>query len=233
MADSGVDTVAGAEAVFARTAARYRAGDRFTRFYVGAKLRRDPVHADLLALGAAEPFGRVADMGCGRGQLAVALLMGGCATAVEGVDYAGAALRHACRAAAGLNFTARRQDLATDPTVPPCDTVLLVDVLYLLGRPAALALLAAAAAAASSRVLVRTHDPALGWRGRLTVTLERWWRPILPNTGRHVDPVSPALVVAALQEAGFTVSAAPCWRGTPFSNVLLVGRRTRMANDAA
>ena len=227
MARAYDDTSASAKAVFVRTAARYRAGDRFTWFYVGAKLRSDPVHADLLALGAAEPFGRVADVGCGRGQLAVALLVGGCASAVEGCDYAGAALHHARQAAAGLNFTAREQDLATDQTVPPCDTVLLIDVLYLLGRPVALALLAASAASARSRVLVRTHDPALGWRGRLTTTLERWWRPFLPNTGRRVDPVSPALVAATLEEAGFTVSAAPCWRGTPFSNVLVVARRAR------
>ena len=225
MARAADDTCKAWEAVFVRTAARYRAGDRFTWFYVRSKLRRDPVHADLLALGAAAPFGRVADMGCGRGQLAVALLVGGCASAVVGCDYADAALAHARNAAAGLDFTARQQDLAADQTVPPCDTALLIDVLYLLGRPAALALLAAAAASARDLVLVRTHDPALGWRGWLTVTLERWWRPLLPNTGRRVDPVSPAAVAAALGQAGFTVTAAPCWRGTPFSNVLLVARR--------
>lgn len=233
MAPRGYDTSATTEAVFKRTAARYRPGDRFTRFYVGSKLRRDPIHADLLALGTAEPFGRVADVGCGRGQLAVALLVAGCASAVEGCDYAAAALGRARAAAAGLNFTAREQDLAADQTVPACDTVLLVDVLYLLGRPAALALLAAAAAAARSRVLVRTHDPALGWRGRLTVVLERWLRPMLPNTGRRVDPVSPALVVAALRDAGFAVSAAPCWRGTPFSNVLVVARRVARSSVPA
>ena len=226
MARARGDTSATAKAVFARTAARYRAGDRFTWFYVGAKLRSDPIHADLLSLGAGEPFGRVADVGCGRGQLAVALLVGGCASAVEGCDYAGSALGHARSAAAGLNFTAREQDFSIDQTVPPCDTVLLIDVLYLLGRSAALALLAASAAAARSLVLVRTHDPALGWRGRLTVTLERWWRPILPNTGRRVESIPPGLVATALEEAGFTVSAAPCWRGTPFSNVLLIGRRS-------
>ncbi len=225
MARAGDDTSKAAEAVFVRTAARYRTGDRYTWFYVRSKLRRDPVHADLLALGAATPFGQVADMGCGRGQLALALLVAGCASAVVGCDYARSALAQARRAAAGLAFIAREQDFATDQTVPPCDTVLLIDVLYQLGRPAALALLAAAAASASTLVLVRTHDPALGWRGRLTVTLERWWRPLLPNAGRRVDPVSPATVAASLEQAGFTVTTAPCWRGTPFANVLLVARR--------
>jgi hypothetical protein len=103
--------------------------------------------------------------------------------------------------------------------------VLLVDILYLLGRPAALALLQAAASAANRLVLVRTHDPAMGWRGRLTVALEKLGRRITWNSGRQIDPISPATAAAALEAAGFAVSAAPCWRGTPYSNVLLVARR--------
>ena len=213
------------EAIFARTTDRYRGVDKFTFYYVASKLRRDPVNADLLALSQTETFGRVADLGCGRGQLAVALLEGGRASSVAGCDWAGPSLTRAQRAAQGLNFTARVQDLATDQTVPPCDTALLIDVLYLLGRQAALALLQAAAGAASNLVLVRTHDPSLGWRGRLTVTLEHLARRIVWNSGKQVDPISPATVAATLEAAGFTVSAAPCWRGTPYSNVLLVARR--------
>ncbi len=213
------------EEVFARTTDRYRGVDKFTFYYVASKLRRDPVNADLLALGSREPFGHVADLGCGRGQLAVALLEGGRASSVDACDWAGPSVTRAVQAAQGLRFTACTQDLAADQTVPPCDTALLIDILYLLGRPAALALLQAAAAAATRLVLVRTHDPALGWRGKLTVALERLGRRITWNSGRRVDPISPATVAAALEAAGFAVSAAPCWRGTPYSNVLLVGRR--------
>jgi SAM-dependent methyltransferase len=215
------------EAVFVRTTARFRAVDRFTRFYVGFKLRGDPVNFDLLTLGVAEPLGRVADLGCGRGQLAIALLEGGVAASVDGRDYAESSVARARRAASGLNFLGRAQDLSTDPSVPPCDTALLIDILYLLGRPAALALLQAAAAAATRLVVVRTHDPLLGWRGRLTVAAERVVRPLLWNTGKRVDPISPGFVVAALEEAGFAVTMAPCRRGTPYANVLLVGRRVR------
>ncbi len=213
------------EEVFARTTDRYRVVDKFTLYYVASKLRRDPVNSDLLALATTEPFGHVADLGCGRGQLAVALLEGGRARSVDACDWAGPSLVRARHAAQGLNFTARTQDLAADQTVPPCDTALLIDILYLLGRPAALALLRSAAEAAKSLVLVRTHDPALGWRGRLTVNLERLGRRITWNSGRRVDPISPAVAASALEAAGFAVSAAPCWRGTPYSNVLLIARR--------
>jgi len=53
-------------AILDRTAWRYRQCDRFSRHYVASKLRRDPVHADVLALAAREPFGDVIDVGCGR-----------------------------------------------------------------------------------------------------------------------------------------------------------------------
>ena len=210
----------------AETARRYRACPRFTRHYVASKLRRDPVHRAVLALAAsAGGFGDVVDLGCGRGQLGVALLTAGLARSVAGVDRAGPALDDARRAASGLSFEARQADLADAPQVPDCDTVLLVDVLYQLGAGPALRLLRAAAGAARERVLVRTLDPARGWRSRLARGLERagqgWW----PHAGRRVEPLPVPLVLAALRDAGFEADAVPCWEGTPFANVLIVARR--------
>ncbi len=206
-------------------ARRYQACPRFARHYVASKLRRDPVHRDVLALAAREPFGDVVDLGCGRGQLGVALLAAGLARSVLGVDRAGPALADAGHAGAGLPFAVRQGDLAADPSVPACDTVLLVDVLYQLGAGPALTLLRAAAAAARERVVVRTLDPGQGWRSRLAYALEwlgrRWW----PHAGRQVEPLAVPVLLATLREEGFTANAAPCWRGTPFANVLIAARR--------
>lgn len=214
-------------AALAETARRYRACPRFTRHYVASKLRRDPVHREVLAMAAREPFGEVVDLGCGRGQLGVALLAAGLARSVLGVDRAGPALGDARRAAAGLPFTAQHLDLAAGSGVPACDTVLLVDVLYQLGAVPALDLLGGAAAAARRRVIVRTLDPARGWRSRLTDGLERAARPWWPHAGRRVEPLPVAAVIGALERAGFAAEVAPCWQGTPFANVLVVARRAR------
>ncbi len=176
-------------------------------------------------MAAREPFGDVVDLGCGRGQLGVALLAAGLARSVLGMDRPGPALADARRAGAGLPFAVQQADLATDPGVPACDTVLLVDVLYQLGAGPALALLRAAARAARERVIIRTLDPGLGWRSGLATVLERaargWW----PHAGRQVEPLAVPVLIATLRDEGFAASAVPCWQGTPFANVLIAARR--------
>ncbi len=214
-----------ASAALARTAARYRATDRFSRHYVAAKLRRDPVYAALLALATEAPLGEVLDLGCGRGQVALALLEAGLASAVQGFDWPGEALTAAARAGTGLPFRAVPADLATLAVLPAADTVLFIDVLYQIEESAQARLLALAAAAARRRVLVRTLDPGHGARSSFTLALELLGRRFWPNTGETVRPVPPRAIAAQLEAAGFTVTISPCWRGTPFANVLLDARR--------
>ena len=209
----------------ARTARRYHGGRRFTRHYVASKLRTDPVHRAVLAMAAAEPFGDVADVGCGRGQLGLALLEAGGARSVTGLDWAGQALDDARLAGTGMAFTAHAQDLAADPHVAPCDTALVIDLLYVLPQSRALPLLAAVAAAARRRVLVRTLDPGQGWRSRLHLAMERLGRPVWPHAGAVVDPAPISVLTQVLAHAGFAVTVAPCWAGTPFANVLLDAAR--------
>ena len=215
-----------AAGALARTAIRYRACRRFTRHYVASKLRRDPIHRAVLAMAAARPFGTVADIGCGRGQVGLALLEAGGATAVTGLDWAGRSLDDARRAGAGLAFTARAQDLAACPAVPGCDTALLIDVLYTIRQDQAVRLLGSAAAAARSRLLVRTLDPGCGLRGKLHLAMERVGRPFWPHAGAVVDPVPVPVLAAVMEAAGFTVATEPCWQGTPFANVLMTAWRT-------
>ena len=215
----------GDAAVLARAADRYRAAGRFGRHYVSAKLRRDPVYADLLALAGDAGFGDVADVGCGRGQLGVALLEAGAARSVLGLDWNPAHLRQAQRAASGLAFRAVVQDLGCDAALPAADTVVLIDVLYQLDDAAQAALLDSAARAARRCVLVRTADPARGLRSAITRVLEVLFRRVWPHAGARVNALPPAQLAARLEAAGFAVTAAPCWRGTPFANVLLVARR--------
>jgi SAM-dependent methyltransferase len=212
-------------ATFERVARRYRDCGRFARGYVAAKLRRDPVHQHVLALAANEAFGDVVDIGCGRGQLAVALLEAGLARSVLGLDRNAGYLRQACRAATGLAFASALRDLTAARDVPEATTVLLVDVLYQLEAGVQQALVRTAARAARQRILIRALDPDRGMRSALTIGLERLMRRVSPHSGKHVDVLPVATLTEILSEAGFVVSIAPCWRGTPFANVLIIGRR--------
>ena len=211
-------------AVLERTARRYRGCDRFTRSYVRAKVRLDPVHTDILALAAREDFGLVVDIGCGRGQMGVALLEAGSARHVAGLDCNRRALAQARRAAAGLPFHAEHRDLAQDPPLGAADTVLMIDVLYQLDPAAQHALLHAAAGMAPRRILIRTPGPSRGLRIRLLLAWERLFRPIWPTAGSQVNRLPLNRLVRVLQGLGYDSVIAPCSRGTPFSNVLLVAR---------
>jgi 2-polyprenyl-3-methyl-5-hydroxy-6-metoxy-1,4-benzoquinol methylase len=212
-------------ATFERVTQRYWGCSRFAPRYVAGKLRHDPVYREVLALAAREPFGDVVDVGCGRGQLAVALLEAGLACSVLGLDAHQGHLEQARHAAAGLAFTASVRDLSEPQDVLESTTVLLIDVLYQLEAGAQMALLRAAARAARQRILIRTLDPDRGVRSVLTIAMERLMRPVSPHSGKHVDIVPVTRLAKVLSDAGFAVSIVPCWQGTPFANVLIIGRR--------
>jgi SAM-dependent methyltransferase len=214
-------------AALAATAERYRDCGRVAHGYVCSKLRRDPVHRDLLTLAAAEPFGEVVDIGCGRGQLGIALLQAGLAASVTGMDCHAGHLAQAGQAAAGLALHTRLQDLEHGFGALDADTILAIDVLYQLDDAAQERLLQAAAQSARQRIVLRLLDPQRGVRSRLTVGLERLFRGLSPHAGRWVNPWPLARFAAIIEPHGYDIGVTPCWRGTPFANVLLIARRRR------
>lgn len=215
-------------ALLGRIAARYRECGHFAASYVAAKLRYDPLTPMLVRLGASEPFGQVVDAGCGRGQFSCLVLEAGLANHVIGVDVNRHLLEQARLAQRDLSFEARLQDLAVQPALPAGDTVMLLDVLYQMRPSAQGALLDAAAAAARRMIVVRTADPDLGVRAWMTNIMELAARRFWPHSGREVHAQSVEWIANRLIRAGFSVAVAPCRAGTPFSNVLLVAKRTSM-----
>ena len=206
-------------------AARYAGASRFVRGFVAGKLRHDPATPALLRLAARRPFGEVVDLGCGRGQLGIALLAAGLAERLTGLDRDAAKLAEATRAAAGLPARFEGIDLAAlADSVPDCDTLLMVDVLYQLPEPAQRPLLAAAARAARRRVLVRAFDPDRGWRSAAGLAMEVLGRAVRGDRN-PIRPLPLAAVAAPLEAAGFAVSVSPCWGSTPLPNVLLAAER--------
>jgi SAM-dependent methyltransferase len=220
---TGPNNADAAEARF-RAVRRYHDCARFDRFYVAGKLRHDPVYADVLAR-AGGGFGHVIDAGCGRGQLGVLLLEAGAAETVLGLDWNAAHVKQARQAANGLAFRAERRNLARAPGLPAADTVFLIDLLYQLDTAAQDALLMSACRSARSRVVVRAPDIAAGVRSAISRGLEVAGRRVWPHAGAHVNPRPIGDLAETLSAAGFTVTEAACWRGTPFANRLVVGQR--------
>ena len=203
-------------------AARHRG--RVTQGFVRGKLRADPVLPALLAM---PPLGKVLDLGCGRGQLGLALLLAGRATSVTGLDLDAGKITCATASAGDLPARFAVADLATVP-IPPCDTLLLIDVLLQLPHDAQRALLARIVDAAPTRIVIRNFDTGRGWRSAVGFAMEHVRRRIGGDLGRHgaVAPLPMRDLAAMLDGAGYRVTVTPCWAGTPLPNVLMLAERS-------
>jgi 2-polyprenyl-3-methyl-5-hydroxy-6-metoxy-1,4-benzoquinol methylase len=215
--------------IIRRTAARFsRAVERRSTYhYVVSKLRRDPATRAVAELG---PLGAVLDLGCGRGHLSLYLLERGAATSVRAFDWDEEKIALAKRAGEGLDASFSALDVRkAEPD--PADTVLLIDVLHYLPPDAQDALLVRAAELVKpgGRLVVRDATAGAGWRSTLTLVVEWISMRIRFNLGerialRHVERD----VVPVLEREGLACSVTPCWRGTPFANVLLVAERPQL-----
>jgi uncharacterized protein (DUF2062 family) len=208
-----------------RVAARYATkGSRAAYHYVRSKLAGDPIARRVAGLGATDALGDVIDAGCGRGQLGVLLLELGVAAHVTGFDWDEKKLAIATRAAEGLSAIFRNGDLR-EPIAEPADTALLIDVLHYLTSAEQDAVLRNVARAGRRLVLVRELDPDRGWRSTVTRLQEAVTTGLGYNRGARVNVRPIRELTQVLEAEGFAVEVSPCWGATPFSNVLIVGRR--------
>jgi SAM-dependent methyltransferase len=199
-----------------------RPTDRMRFHWVRTKLLGDPVAK--LAVDLAS--GSVLDIGTGRGQVPLLLLLLGRVSRVHGIDWDAAKIAAAQHAAAGLAASFVREDMRT-ARFEPVDTVLLLDALHYFTVEEQDALLdrAAAAVLPGGRILVREADASAGWRSAMTLWEERVFTFLRVNRGERVRFRTARDLVARLEAAGLDCEVRPAWRGTPFANVLLVGRR--------
>lgn len=216
------------DASLRRTAERYaRATDSPSqRHFTREKLKRDPAVRAVASLG---PLGRVLDIGCGRGQLALLLLELGAADSVEGSDWDEAKVALGNRAAEGLSARFTTEDVSVgDVASRAADTVLLIDVLHYLDAAKQDALLEKAATLVrpGGRLVLREASLGFGVRSGITVFVENISRGISFNRGATITIRDVAAdYVPILERAGLRCDVRPCWAGTPFANVLVVARR--------
>lgn len=222
-------------AVVAHASARYRTSGRTAYHFARGKLQGDPVYRVVLEDRLLPEAGTVLDLGCGGGLMLAVLasaraLSGAAPTSasarrlvgVETRPRAAAIARRALGGEAGiLTDDVRRHPL------PRAHAILLFDVLHMMRAGDQDALLAALLSSLEPGgiLLVREADAAAGWRFcvvRVANTLKAWLGGA--SAGEfHFRPL--AEWRRWLEAAGLTVETRAMGMGTPFGNVLLVGRR--------
>ena len=115
-------------------------------------------------------------------------------------------------------------DLRSAP-LEECDTALLVDVLHYLTSEEQDAVLARVAKVTTKRIYVRDLDPDRGWRSSVTRLQERVTTRLGVNRGARVLVRPIADMRRVLEASGFDVDVVPCWKGTPFANVLVTATK--------
>jgi 2-polyprenyl-3-methyl-5-hydroxy-6-metoxy-1,4-benzoquinol methylase len=195
---------------------------RGDRFHVAARWRTCPFPA----LEAAVPrAGRILDVGCGHGLFPLYLAATAPERTVVGVDVDEAKLVSARRAAdaAGLPVS-----FAAEAPAGPWDAITIVDVLYLLGQPAARDLLGQLAAmlAPGGVMAVKEIDVRPRWKYQLA----RWQEIVATRVtriteGEGVAFVPPASIEGALTGAGLSVTRQSLGHGSLYPHLLFVARR--------
>jgi SAM-dependent methyltransferase len=222
-------------------ARRYAAAGHFAMGYARGKLRHDPVFIAILAGGLIPDGARLVDLGCGQGLLFALLLAARDVAArgewpaawppaprpvsMAGFDVALHAIASA-RAALGAHARLERADLRA-VALPACDAIALIDVLHYVDAAAQEAALARCAEALGPGgvLLLRVSDADAGWRHLLTRIADQVATLFRDRTWPRLHCRRLGDWIAALEHAGFEVSARPASVGTPFTNVLLVARR--------
>jgi len=228
--------------------APYRASGRFSWHFARGKLGMDPVFRHLLRHGLIAPQAAVLDIGCGQGLLASLLQTAalhaqqgrwpqGWAPAPAGAQLTGIELmqKDVDRARAALNDAAQFVcgDMRQAP-FPASDVVVILDVLHYITIAEQDALLdrVRAVLRPGGRLLLRVGDAA----SRRGFRASQWVDHLVTFVrGHRVMPVfcrPLAAWTARLQALGFEVEPRPMSQGTPFANVLLVGRLTDTAHAA-
>lgn len=221
-------------------AAPYRQAGRFAWHFARGKIGGDPVFVGMLRLGLIPPNARVLDLGCGQGLLASTLVAAdalhargawpaGWPPAPLGIRVRGIELMprdvERSRRALGDGANVEQGDIRS-AAFDSVDAVVILDVLHYISRADQEAVLMRVRNALSSGgvLLLRVGDAAAGLPFRVSQGVDRVVTFVRGHrlAQLHCRPLREWIDV--LTAIGFEVRTLPMSEGTPFANVLLVGR---------
>ena len=214
------------DAIGRRVQAAYAERPRSERLHVSGRLRSCPIDA----VAAATPTsGNILDFGCGHGVVSLYLVMSSPDRKVTGVDVDDEKILDAQAAAkaAGVDAAFDVVEPGSRPT-GEWDGIVIVDVLYLLGRRAALDVLDAAvdALVAGGVLVVKEVDTRPRWKYWFAAAQEFVATKILRITeGAQVEFVPPAVLAGHLRSRGLTVERRPCDHGRLHPHHLIVATK--------
>ena len=213
------------EQAMRRARKRYQGAAAADRHYVANKYRFDPIVRAICDSTA--HLGDVVDVGCGRGQLGLALLELGKVRRLSGFDWDERKVATARLAARGdADFSVG--DMRTS-AICEADTVLVVDILHYLACAEQDALLARAAAALRSggTLIVRDVDARRTFGSLLARWCERQSIRLGINRGRSLAFRSREQQCEALARQSLVVIETVTTPGLMLDNVLLIAVRPR------
>jgi len=207
---------------------RYRSAGRLAYHFARGKLRRDPVYQAVLESGILPDEGTVLDVGCGGGLmlalLAVAKRDG------EGPRLIGVETRPKVAAIARRALGGDAEIITADVrkgSLPPARAILLFDVLSMMPATDQRMVLEVLLQSLEpgGTLLMREVDAAAGWRFRSVQAANRLKAWALGTRGVQFHFRTLTEWRAWLEAAGLRVETRPMGQGTPFGNVLLIGRK--------
>ena len=203
----------------------YRAIDRGAAVHARVRAATCPFDG---VMRAVPRQGAVLDLGCGHGLLSLLLAMETAERAVTGVDLDEPKLEIARSTASRLEVNVRF--LSSEAAVFAADSwdaIVVVDVLYLLGRTDALALLGAAASALrpGGSLIVKEISTRPRWKYLLAVAQERLATgPLRITQGAGVAFLDPNEIESAMLQAGLAVERTALDKWYPHPHQLFTGR---------
>jgi 2-polyprenyl-3-methyl-5-hydroxy-6-metoxy-1,4-benzoquinol methylase len=172
------------------------------------------------------PAGRVLDVGCGHGLFGNLLALQSPRREITGVDPMSAKIAVAARVAGAVPNARYRVGSAADVADGPYDVVTILDVLYLLPRPAKLALLQRCRGLLTpdGLLLLKTNDRSPRWKYLWTRFEERLMTALGLTEGQGLYFLNAAENRALLGEAGFSAEVVRLDTWLPYPHVLFVAR---------
>jgi SAM-dependent methyltransferase len=224
----------------------YISSGKYAWYFARGKLRHDPFFFWVLRSGLLPERGRLLDLGCGQGLLLALLSAARRQYArgewprgwpapssnfqMQGIELDRGRAETACRAL-GPGVEIDCCDIRRAP-FPACSLVVMNGVLLYLDEAEQIRVLQKAVDALrpGGLLLLREADAGAGLRFHITQWTDRL---IAANRGRFWRKLHYRAApgwISALEKLGLAVHVQPMRQGTPFSNILLTGRRGALSS---